>query len=87
MKPKIPRQLNGQYIQGKENKLFVQLLILRELIDDEYEWIDFVRKLDMLFYKYKFQREFEMGFPYNWKKQLLGESITKYTVKTRMFIK
>ena len=41
----------------------------------------------MLFYKYKFQREFEMGFPYNWKKQLLGESITKYTVKTRMFIK
>ena len=87
MKPKIPRQLNGQYIQGKENKLFVQLLILRELIDDEDEWIDFVRKLDMLFDKYKFQREFEMGFPYNWKKQLLGESITKYIVKTRMFIK
>ena len=86
-RPKIPRQLKGQYIQGKENKLFVQLLILRELIDDEDEWIDFVRNLDILFDKYKFQREFEMGFPYNWKKQLLGEYVTKYIVKTRRFIK
>lgn len=86
MKPKIPRQLNGQYIQGKENKLFVQLLMLRELIDDEDEWMDFVRKLEILFDKYKFKREFEMGFPYNWKKQLLGKSIKKYRLKPRRFI-
>lgn len=70
MKPKIPRQLKDQYIKGKENKLFVQLLILRELIDDEDEWTGFVKKLEILFDKYKFNREFEMGFPHNWEKVL-----------------